>query len=176
MRSSIRIPLIVILPIFFIMLSCTPYVVTTKLEKPLDSPASCSIGIITDELPEGMDMENRPTIEEIDNLKDKIMERLEEREVFSVIGSGADYEVRGSILEFKRGSGTVRFLIGFGLGNAKMVTSLELVDQRTGNVVFGGNFDATVSSWAESGDKIYHTISDNFAKALKKQNEKLLKE
>lgn len=175
MRSSFKLPFATIAPVLIIILSCTPYVITTELEKPLDSPANCSIGIIADELPEGMDMENRPTLEEVDRLKDMLMERLREREVFSMIESGGDYEVRGSILEFNRGSGAVRFLIGFGAGNAKMVTSLELIDQRTEEVIFGGNFDAVVASGLESGDKIYRTIADNFAKALNKQNQKLLK-
>lgn len=176
MRSSFKILLAVFVPVLFIILSCTPYVVTTKLEKPLDTPSNCSIGVIIDELPDGMDIENRPTLEEVDRLKDVLRGCLVEREVFSMIDSGGEYEVRGSILEFRRGSGAVRFLIGFGAGNAKMVTSLELVDLRTEKVVFGGNFDAVVASGFESGDKIYRTIADNFAKALKKQNQKLIKE
>ena len=82
MRPSIKVILIAFISIPLILLSCTPYVITTKLEKPLDSPAYCSIGIITDQLPEDMEMEDRPTIEDIDRLKDMLMERLEEREVF----------------------------------------------------------------------------------------------
>ena len=176
MKSLIKVSTSILALGLLIMLSCTPYVITTKLEKPLDSSAYCSVAPIGDQLPEGMEMEDRPTIEEIERLENMLIERIEEREVFSVIGSGAEYEIRGSILEFKRGSGAVRFLIGFGAGNAKMVASLELVDQRTEEVVFGGNFDAVVASWAEKGDKIFYTIADNFAKALKKQNKKLLKE
>ena len=81
-------------------------------------------------------------------------------------GGECAYEVRGSILEYKRGSGFLRFMIGFGAGSAKVVTELSLVDLGDGGTVFSGNFEGTVGSWGESGEAMYKRVAKDFRKAL----------
>ncbi|HBZ01027.1 MAG TPA: hypothetical protein DEO84_06875 [candidate division Zixibacteria bacterium] len=163
------------------VLACTPYVITTPLKVPFNSIDYCTIGLITDELPTDMDLEKKPTLEEIDKLKDEIDHQLSEQEIFQMIGRDekADYEVNGSVLNFSRGSGVARFFIGFGVGSAKLTVALRLVDKSdsTANkVVFAGNFSAQVSDWATKGDQMYKTTAINFAKALKKELKRLDKE
>jgi hypothetical protein len=161
----------------FFFLSCSPYVITTPLEHPLRHDATCAIGDITDALPQDMSLESRPSLEEINRLKDEIDYALADREIFAMLGLGenTDYAVEGRIIEFKRGSGTVRFFIGFGLGNARLVVSLKLVDRSENKTIFSGNFRAEVSDWATKGDVIYKSVAANFAKALKKELDKIKK-
>ena len=154
-----------------------PYVITTDLERPLAQTSSVSMGEIKDEFPADFDAAKKPTAEHIERFKAVIMTELGKEEIFST-DPGADtatYEVQGSILDFKKGSGAVRFFIGFGLGDAKVTTALRLVDKRTNTVVYAGNFTGTVSSWAEGGEKVFDLTAKNFAKALKKKLKQLRK-
>jgi curli biogenesis system outer membrane secretion channel CsgG len=89
---------------------------------------------------------------------------------------GANLEVTGSILEYKKGSGWLRFFIGFGAGNAVVNTELRLVDASSGKLLFSGNFKQKVSGWGETGDATWKRIAKDFAKALEKQNKKLIQE
>ena len=93
----------------------------------------------------------------------------------------AEYIVEGSVLEFKKGSGLVRFLIGFGAGNAKVTTELRLIKrsqspEEQDEIIFAGNFKRSVSDWTESGDKTFENVAKDFAKALQKRLKKLEKE
>jgi hypothetical protein len=81
---------------------------------------------------------------------------------------GCGYEVRGRILEYERGSGFLRFMIGFGAGSAKVVTELSLIDRHDGRIVFSGNFEGLVTNWKESGAEIYKSVATDFRKAIKK--------
>ncbi len=79
------------------------------------------------------------------------------------------YEITGSILGYKAGSGFLRFMIGFGAGSAKMLTHLELRDTTNDQTIFGGNFEGTVKSWAESGSEMFKRVARDFSKELEKQ-------
>jgi hypothetical protein len=171
--------LVVLVVTFCFLLSCTNYVITTPLTTPLKSTDTCAIGIITDELPSDMDIEAKPTLEEIKMFKDELDYSLNDRGVLQMIdpSSGPAYEVTGGVLEFKRGSGVARFFIGFGVGNAKLTVALRLVDRANSDkVIFAGNFSAQVSDWTTKGDEMYKTAAKNFAKAIQKQLKKLAKE
>lgn len=87
--------------------------------------------------------------------------------------SSVRYTIVGSLLEYKKGSGVARFLIGFGAGNAKTTLSLKVVDNESGSVVFAASLSETISSGMEKGDKAYERIGKNFAKALKKEMKRL---
>lgn len=171
-----RLFILLLIAVFFT--GCTPYVVTTPLDEPLDGDAICCIGSIADELPIDMKDEDKPTLEEIEKFKDHLYNELNQKGLLELAGCGGTdtrYEVSGSVIDFKRGSGVARFVIGFGVGNAKMVTSLKLVDVGSGETVFAGNFPAQVSDWMTKGDEIFKTTARNFAKAVEKQQKKALK-
>lgn len=164
--------------VIVLVAGCTPYVVTTPLKEPLENDGICCIGSITDELPIDMEEEDKPTLEEIEKFKDHLYNEINRKGVLEMAGCGGSdtrYEVSGSVIEFKRGSGVARFVIGFGVGNAKMVTSLRLVDVVNDQTVFAGNFPAQVSDWMTKSDEIFKTIARNFAKAVEKQQKKALK-
>jgi hypothetical protein len=173
-RSSI-----LVLGVVCLFISCTPYVITTPLKVPFDSSQSCAIGAITDELPAEMDIDKKPTLEEISMFKDELDYALHDNGIFQMVDASGDaeYEVTGGVLVFKRGSGVVRFLIGFGIGNAKLTVALRLIDKAdSSKVVFAGNFSAEVADWATKGDQMYKTTARNFAKALKKELKRINKE
>jgi hypothetical protein len=79
------------------------------------------------------------------------------------------YEVAGGVLGYKEGSGFLRFMVGFGAGSGKILTHLELRDLASGETIYGGNFEGTVTSWAESGSEMLRTVARDFAKELEKQ-------
>jgi PBP1b-binding outer membrane lipoprotein LpoB len=164
--------LVAILLCPFLLSGCAQYVITQELEQPIPNTAACAIGNVTDELPLDMDEADKPTSEDIEKLKGYLVEEINKKEIFSSISAAygsQQFEIRGGILEFKRGSGFVRFLGLFGAGNAYITVSLNLVDLSTGQIVFGGNFKGQVSSYMEAGQKMYQNVSKNFASALKKR-------
>jgi hypothetical protein len=152
------------------------YVITVPLEEPLKPGASFSVGEIVDELPIDMDEGDKPTIEDINKLKNYLMEELEKQDTWEMVSAGQNrpYEVTGSLLNFKRGSGALRFLFGIFAGSAHITVSLELVDLEASQVVYAGNFKAQVTDWTESGAKMYQRVAKDFAKELKKQLKKQL--
>jgi len=156
---------------------CAKYKITTPLEQSLNTTASWRIGEIRDGLPSDMDPEDKPDEFNIMKLKNFLKEELEKRNLFQETGlaSSDQLEVTGNILEYKKGSGLVRALIGFGIGNAVLTIELELRNRTTGKTLFAGNFKQTVSDWKESGEKCFKRVAKDFAKALEKQQKKLLK-
>lgn len=173
--------LIVTLIISLVLLGgCTKrYTITCDLNEHFEPTSTCVIGSIVDELPIDTEEAKKPSAEDIAKFKNYLLEEIEKEDIITLLGQDADstdYEIKGSILDYKKGSGAVRFFIGLGLGDAKCIVNMRLVDGSTGLTVFGGNFTATVSSWAESGDKIFRQISKDFTKELKKQLKKLAKE
>jgi len=152
------------------------YKVTTNLEQPVNELSICNIGEIRDEL--WSLEEDKPTLEHIEKFRSYLKEELEKEGVFKsilIMNPEASYEVTGSLHDFKKGSGAVRFFVGFGAGKAKLDTSLKLIDKKTGETLFAGNFKQTVGSWMESGDEIFRRVAHDFAKELKKQIKKLQK-
>jgi hypothetical protein len=159
--------------------SAKNYLVTNPLGAPLATPAICSVGEIADELPADVEQGKRPSAESVQKLKRFIEDEVAKRELMQILPPGdaaAGYEIIGSFLEYKRGSGALRFIVGFGAGNAKATLGLRLVEKQTGTTLYGGHFTATVSSGLESGDEAFERIAKDFAKELDKQMEKVRKE
>ena len=160
------------------------YRITQELEAPIDRLGIASIGVITNELIQDFEDGDKLTIEQIDAFKIHLSSQLRKKELFSAIAHDepdVEYVVKGSILDYKKGSGFVRFLIGFGVGNAKVTTELKLIKkakspEEQDEIIFAGNFKQTVSSWAESGDKILERVAKDFAKVLEKRLKKIEKE
>lgn len=150
------------------------YIITQELEAKFPEEATCHIGDFTDELPDDVSMEKKPTIEDIEKFRKYIYEALQKSEVLKMLVKSPDndYEIRGRILDYKKGSGFLRFIFSF-LGNAKLTTALELYDNHTGRKVFAGNFTGKVSDWSVSGEKMYEIVAKDFSKALKKELKRL---
>lgn len=180
MRVSRILTLTVIAFATLIITGCTPYVITHPLERIIDDSETCTVGSFLDELPSDMDPEDKPTMEEMMLFKNTLQDYLEEHELFYMMDfdeSGSDYIIKARLLEFSRGSGTLRFLLAILPGAAaKIVTSIELINAKTGEVVFSGNFRGEVTDWSESGELMYNQVARNFVKALERQHKKLLKE
>jgi len=115
---------------------------------------------------------------DLDEFRSFLKEALEKKNIFlsSYETTGKpNYEITGNILEYKRGSGAVRVLIGFGLGNAKITIEMKLRNIATGEIAFAGNFKQSVSSGYESGLEMYRRVAKDFAKELSNQQKKLEK-
>ena len=148
------------------------YMITQPLAQPLVKPITFVIAEVKDELPTDMPAEKKPRAEDLQKLQRYLGEEIASRRIGQLVdSSGAEptYEVQGSLLEYKRGSGAARFFIGFGVGRAHATVGLKLVDRKTGTQVFAGNFYGDVASWTQSGDQTFRTVSKNFAKELEKQ-------
>lgn len=149
-----------------------PYIITEELAAPFNRAASCSIGDIIDALPFNFEAAKKPTAENIEKFKGYLGEALQSKKIFGEVNADlttAEYEVTGSILDYEKGSGFLRFLFGAWAGGSKVTVSLQLLKKGTKNVVFGGNFTGMVSSWMESGDKMFEHVAKNFAGKLNKE-------
>lgn len=150
-----------------------PYKITQELQEPINTIAVCRMAEIQDELPIDFEADKKPSAEQMQKLEEAIMNGLAERDLFGELGNAVatpEYEISGGVLEFRRGSGVVRAIGLFGLGNAYITVHLELKDLRNGNeVVFAGNFKQSVTSYLESGDEMFNRVGHDFAEALEKQ-------
>lgn len=155
-----------------------PYVITTDLSDPLTDQSCVQIAEFRDLLPEDTDPDSRPTAEDVAKFKTYLAEEFAARRhlTMAVSDAGCPYEVQGSLLSYTKGSGWMRFLVGFGAGDSKVVTELRMVDTRDGSTVFAGNFTGQVSSWADSGDKMFKMVSRDFTKQLEKRARALLED
>lgn len=171
MSRSLR--LLVLVAVIALGAGCAKtYVVTKPLDAALAAPATIIVGAITDELPIDTEEAKKPRQSDIDKFQRFLGEEIAKKQIGQIVPGAspdAQYEVRGRFLEFKRGSGAARFFIGFGVGSAKAVIGLDLVDKKSGEVIFAGNFTGAVSSWAEGGDQAFKRIASSFAKELEKQ-------
>ena len=159
--------------------SCQPYNIITDLERPIAPKSTFAIGPITDGLPDDMDIDKKPTLEEIELLKTELINELNDHkslDIYAQIGDSAYYEINGVVYEFARGSGTMRFLFGSLAGNARLKLRLQLEEKKTSEIVFEGDFWATIGGgdWITSSEAMFQTIAHNFAKALEKQNDNLI--
>jgi hypothetical protein len=156
-----------------------PYIITQELKVPVSTNKTCAIGSIIDELPADFDAAKKPSEEEINKLKDCLYKAVEKERLLEMVGIDAgriDYKIQGSVLDYAKGSGFLRFMVGFGAGSAKVTIGLRLIDTKTDEIIYGGNFIGTVSSWAASGDQMFKIVSGNFVKELKKELKKMEKE
>lgn len=170
--------LILVLSAVMVSGCAKPYAITTSLDASLEQPAGFRVGTINDALPPDLDLEDRPSAEDIDKFEQFLIEEIENRKLNLELDNGeyCGYEINASLLDYKKGSGFLRFLIGFGAGGSKVVTEVKLVDLGTGETVFGGNFDGKISSWMEKGSSMFKSVARNFSKALEKQQNKLVEE
>ena len=154
------------------------YKIIQDLEAPLPDMANCTIGTITDELPVDVEENEKPPLEDIEKFKQWLDEQMEKAEILRMSDLGdpaAQYEVRGGIMGYKRGSGTLRALFGVWAGGAYVTVYLELVDKAADSAVFSGSFKGAVTNYAESGDTMFLRVATDFAKALSKRVKKLRK-
>ncbi len=155
-----------------LVLGCAKsYVVTRPLGQPLSSPVTIRVGEITDGLPMDMPQEQKPDPGDLEKFRKYLAEEIGQVKGIRMAeepGDSLGYEVRGSLLEYARGSGALRFFVGFGAGAARATTALELVDRDSGRVVFSANLHGDVTAW-ESGDEMYRKIAADFARELEKQ-------
>ncbi|MFH1701011.1 MAG: hypothetical protein ABIE07_10520 [Candidatus Zixiibacteriota bacterium] len=156
---------------------CANYVITQELEAEFSDSPKAYVGEIRDALPLDTPTDKKPSLEDIEKFKNYLSDELLKKEFFTIATSatlkGMDYELTGAIIDYKKGSGFVRFLFGtFGGGQAKVTTLLELKETRSGQIIFSGNFKGFVGSYGESGDKMFERVAKDFAKALRKRVEK----
>jgi hypothetical protein len=148
-------------------------VVTTPLAALTERPTRVRIGEIQDNLPADVEAGKKPSAEDIAKFQKYLGEEIsgsKRLQMDASADSGACcYEVRGALMEYTKGSGALRFFLGFGAGKASMTTALSLVDTRSGATVFAGNFVGDVISGAESGSAMFRRVSENFTKALEKE-------
>lgn len=173
-----KIAAIAILAIFItVAAGCTKhYVITRHLKESVQPRTNCSIELIADALPVDMAEDDKPTLKNINDFRGAIRNELEKTDIFDFVELGydsAEYEVRGAVLYFKRGSGIARLILGYGFGNAKFTAELKLVDRSTGKTLFSGNFSHEISSGLESGDEAFRLIAKDFAKVLQLQLEEV---
>lgn len=148
------------------------FAITTDLAEPLESPARFLVGSVTDQLPSTVEAKDKPSAEDIGKFRRYLTEELDEfaPTILMVQAGDAAYEVTGAIMEYTKGSGFLRFMIGMGAGAAKVLTQLKVVEVATGDVIFAGNFEGAVSSWTEGGDMMFRKVARNFAKELNAQH------
>ena len=164
-----------------LLAGCAPkrYVVTTPLVAVTEQPTQIRIGPIQDNLPDDTEPDRRPTTEDMEKFRTYLAEEIsgsKKLQMKASSDSGACcYEVRAALMEYKKGSGFLRFLIGFGAGTASMTTALSLVDTRTNATVFSGNFISRETRGMVSGSQIYRQTSKDFVKALEEENSNLAK-
>lgn len=157
-----------------IVAGCAPktYVVTTPLSGATERPTKVRIGVIRDNLPTDIDTSKKPSAEDIAKFQTYLGEELSGKKRLQMAlasdSSACCYEVQGALLEYTKGSGALRFFVGFGAGKASVTTELKLVDTRSGATVFAGNFIGKVAGGMESGAAMFRRVSRDFAKALEK--------
>jgi len=172
MKFSTRITTTILLAVLLLFAGCTGhYVVTKELRESLRSESRCKIGEIAVALPEDTEPDALPPQADLVKFERWLGEEIDNKGTFVTLTGGEEpiYEVQGKIIDYNRGTGVARIFIGLGVGNARVVTELKLVDRRTGTVLFSGNFRRDVGNALESGDKVYRDIAKDFAKALDKQ-------
>lgn len=177
MRATRSCTLLTSVLVIALIQGCAHYVVTQNLTVPLGTGQSCLIGDITESLPADVDDEDKPPMSDLDEFRSFLKEALEKKNIClssSETTGKPDCEITGNILEYKRGSGAVRVLIGFGLGNAKITIEMKLRNIATGEIAFAGNFKQSVSSGYESGLEMYRRVAKDFAKELSNQQKKLI--
>ena len=156
---------------------CATYMVTHELERPI-SPGTCKVVAIQSALPATQDEEDLPREQEISKLLTTLEDAVRKTGLFTAVEPFLDtstYVVKATIITFKRGSGAVRALIGFGVGNAKITVEIKLIERNSDAVLFSGNFSQEISDWTEAGDKMYGKIARDFGMALKKRADALSK-
>ena len=156
---------------------CTPrYVITQDLTAPIPDNDGVRIGAIEDLLPADLAVDKRPSAEDIKKFEKYLREEIEHRGHLGLQvneNGGARYEIRGRLLDYKKGSGLLRFLFGFGAGAAKVLTELKLVDLVEDQVIFAGNFEGQIVDWADTGDKMFKNVARDFTRELEKQTGKM---
>lgn len=153
-------------------LGCATYKVTTPLSQMLDADAGWQIGEIRDALPSDMDPEDRPATYDFTLLRAFLTAELQKRNLFREVGLPAvdELEVTGTLLEFKRGNPLLGILGGIFGGAPTITMELQLVSQKTREVLFAGNFKQTTAVSSESLDDCYERLAIDFANALEKEH------
>ena len=79
--------------------------------------------------------------------------------------------LEGTVTEFKKGSQTKRYLIGFGAGKTRVVAHVKFIDKATGNVVFEKDVDGKVAIGVFGGQSktSLRDVGKEIAEVSKKQ-------
>ncbi|MDD5425152.1 MAG: DUF4410 domain-containing protein [candidate division Zixibacteria bacterium] len=169
----------VILAIAFLVSGCGQrYAITHNLEETFPGSSTCKIGYILDELPGNFPDDKKPSMEDIDKFKGYLKDALLKAELFDMkdeSGNLYDYEVNGRLIDYKKGSGFLRFMFGAWAGKAKVTVALKIVEKVNNTEIFAGNFTGEVTSEFESGLEMFKRVAKDFAAALKKEFKRLNK-
>jgi hypothetical protein len=173
MKSPHRTMAMIALAACLALAGCTPrFVITQELEGPLQSPGQVRIGSVTDLLPADIAEQDRPSLEDIEKFKKYLCKEIENRDHMDLLvaeGENADYEIRGRLLEYKKGSGFLRFVVGLGAGSARVLVELKLVNTVDDATLFCGNFEGQVNDGLDSGDRMFKLVAKDFTLELEKQ-------
>lgn len=112
------------------------------------------------------------TPEQLKDINDAIIKELQETKKFKQVlregetptdASAPTLKITGTIVKFKAGNRTKRYLVGFGAGKSKVIANVQYIDRETGNVlaehtadgdvvmgIFGGNSGGAKSELAEA--------------------------
>ena len=91
--------------------------------------------------------------EHLAGMMDEVVKELQDLKKFGQVfragevqtdTTAATLRLEGTVTEFKKGSQTKRYLIGFGAGKTKVVAHVKFIDKATGNVVFEKDVDGKV--------------------------------
>jgi hypothetical protein len=170
-------PLYTILFCLISFVGCVSYRETTPLERPLNRSARWNVGEISLALPSDARVDEAPDEFQLAAFADRLREQIKKAEVFNLppdTGTG-EVEVTGTIIDYGKGSGPLRFLFGVGSGTAYVTVEMQVRDRETGVVLFSGNFIGEVTHWAEKGDKSFDHVAQEFAQTLKRRQMALLK-
>jgi hypothetical protein len=111
------------------------------------------------------------TPEQLKDINDAVIKELQDIKKFKQVlregetptdASAPTLKITGTIVKFKAGSRTKRYLVGFGAGKSKIIANVQYIDRDTGNVlvehaadgdvvmgIFGGNSGGAKSELAE---------------------------
>ena len=139
-------------------------VITQRFNVPSDAPLILNVAPIGLALPLDTREIAKPRPEELLKLEQFIRAELVRASLTmtpEARGRLVSYEVQGSVVAFKRGSGLVRFFGTFGLGTARTIAHLQIVELSTGQVVFAGNFAGVEAGW-RFGEEAFRQIAKMF--------------
>ena len=126
---------------------------------------------IKDELPSNVEADDHPTMENLVDFKTMLENELDKKDLIKITSfpDAAQYRIEGSIVDYKKGSGFLRFMFGALAGSAGATVNLRVIDQASGTDVYSGNYKAQVTSWMQKGSDSFKQVSKDFAKQFENQ-------
>lgn len=176
MKTCARTLLLLLIGLLLIVGGCTKnYRIIQNLDEELPYKTPLAIGAIADELPTDFEDAKKPSAEDIEKFKSYLENQISKREhifISDKLETNPRYTIRGSIMDYRKGNGFLRFLFGAWAGGAHVTTVLEVIDNEDQHVVFSGSFKGAVGDYSETGDKMFERVAKDFAKVLEKEIKK----